>query len=240
MSIPETREKIVSIIIVTYNAANHLKACLESIVMQSYPALELVVIDGSSTDGTVEIIKSYSDPIHFWSSEPDKGIYDAMNKGLKHISGDWVYFLGADDFLLPSFSDMLFNELHNDRYIYYGHVLIENRKDKGKLSTYEFIKTGLCHQAIIYPSKVFRKYQFDLKYPILSDFHLNLLCWADNTFSFHFRDYVLANFNNTGISSTYMDKAFQRDESGIILKRFGFFIWFRYQFRKIRKKTFKS
>jgi glycosyltransferase involved in cell wall biosynthesis len=81
-----------SIIVVTYNAAATLQACLDSIYAQSYPNIELVVIDGNSTDGTQEILKANSTRIAFWQSEPDKGIYDAMDKALRHITGQWFIF----------------------------------------------------------------------------------------------------------------------------------------------------
>src|ERR1700730_11011275 len=96
----------ISIIIVTYNAENTLQRCLDSIYIQAYPEIEIIVIDGNSTDNTVEILKRNSSRIAFWKSEPDEGIYDAMNKAIKHITGKWVYFLGADDELFSDFSKL--------------------------------------------------------------------------------------------------------------------------------------
>src|SRR5580693_3513958 len=95
----------ISIIIVTYNAAATLQVCLESIYSQSYKDLEIIVIDGQSTDGTVDILKQNTARLAYWKSEKDEGVYDAMNKGVKHLTGQWVYFLGADDELLPGFSE---------------------------------------------------------------------------------------------------------------------------------------
>ncbi len=96
----------ISIIIVTYNAAKTLQASLDSIYRQKYPAIEIVMIDGASTDNTVEIIKQNADNLSYWVSEKDAGIYDAMNKGIKHATGNWIYFLGADDVLFDGFSDL--------------------------------------------------------------------------------------------------------------------------------------
>jgi glycosyltransferase involved in cell wall biosynthesis len=87
----------VSIVIATYNAAQYLDACLNSCVEQTWSNKEIILIDGASTDGTLEIIHKYEGHITFWMSEPDEGVFDAWNKALDHVSGDWVLFRGADD-----------------------------------------------------------------------------------------------------------------------------------------------
>jgi glycosyltransferase involved in cell wall biosynthesis len=90
---------LVSIVIPAFNAGATLKACLESVLRQTLQDKEIIVVDGGSTDETVNIIRDFSPRIASWSSEPDRGIYDAANKGLRRARGDWVYFLGADDLL---------------------------------------------------------------------------------------------------------------------------------------------
>lgn len=93
---------IISFIIATFNAGKTLKRCLDSIVPQLNDECELILMDGGSKDNTNEIIDSYGDKIAVHISEPDKGIYDAWNKGVGHASGKWVGFIGADDVLLPN------------------------------------------------------------------------------------------------------------------------------------------
>jgi glycosyltransferase involved in cell wall biosynthesis len=88
----------VSIITVVYNGADHIRDCIESILTQTYPAIEYIVIDGNSTDGTVDIIRSYGTKIAKFISEPDNGLYDAMNKGIGMATGDVIGILNADDF----------------------------------------------------------------------------------------------------------------------------------------------
>ena len=92
---------LVSIIIATYKARECLATAIESVLSQQGVGFELIVIDGGSHDGTVELIKSYGDEIAAWISGPDQGIYDAWNKGLGFAKGDWIAFLGADDILMP-------------------------------------------------------------------------------------------------------------------------------------------
>lgn len=93
--------KVISIVIATFNAEKTLKRCLDSIVPQLNDECELVLVDGGSRDSTNKIIDSYGDKISVHISEPDKGIYDAWNKGVKHARGQWIGFVGADDILLP-------------------------------------------------------------------------------------------------------------------------------------------
>ena len=88
-----------TIITITYNAAQWLERTILSILSQSYGNIEYVIIDGASTDGTVDIIRQYAPGVSFWLSEPDKGLYDAMNKGLQHATGDYVWFINAGDTL---------------------------------------------------------------------------------------------------------------------------------------------
>src|SRR5258705_4079074 len=90
---------LVSIVVPAFNAGATLKACLESVLRQSLQDKEIIVIDGGSTDETVEIIRDFSPRLATWSSEPDPAIYDAANKGLRCARGEWDYFLGADDLL---------------------------------------------------------------------------------------------------------------------------------------------
>ena len=89
----------ISIISITYNAAKWLERTILSILSQSYPNIEYILIDGASTDGTVDMIREYAPGIAFWTTEPDHGLYDAMNKGLRHATGDYVWFINAGDTL---------------------------------------------------------------------------------------------------------------------------------------------
>ncbi|MFH1728848.1 MAG: glycosyltransferase family 2 protein [Pseudomonadota bacterium] len=90
---------LISIVTVVYNGEKYLERCIESVLRQVYKNIEFIVIDGASTDGTLDIIKKYEACISYWKSEPDIGIYDAMNKGSKIASGDYALFLNSDDYL---------------------------------------------------------------------------------------------------------------------------------------------
>ena len=89
----------VSIITVVYNGAEFIRDCIESVLSQTYADIEYIIVDGKSTDGTVDIVKSYGTNVALFISEPDKGLYDAMNKGIRRATGDVIGLLNADDFL---------------------------------------------------------------------------------------------------------------------------------------------
>lgn len=103
----------ISIIIATWNAAKTLNRCLDSIVPQLTDEMELILVDGGSKDDTNKIIDSYGDKVAVHISEPDKGIYDAWNKGVSRAKGDWVMFVGADDILLPNAIYSYMEAIHN-------------------------------------------------------------------------------------------------------------------------------
>jgi hypothetical protein len=92
---------LVSVVTAVFNGRLYLEECLNSVLSQDYPNLEHIVMDGASTDGTVDALREYDDRIAFWQSEPDQGVYDAWNKGLREARGEWICFLGVDDQLLP-------------------------------------------------------------------------------------------------------------------------------------------
>ncbi|GAB4015106.1 glycosyltransferase family 2 protein [Spirosoma koreense] len=109
---------MVSLITATYNAEKYLDACISSVLNQEYKNFEYIIIDGGSTDKTVTIIKQYEAELAYWVSEPDKGIYDAWNKGLARAKGDWIAFIGADDLLYPDALSVYVNHIlqHPNQY----------------------------------------------------------------------------------------------------------------------------
>jgi glycosyltransferase involved in cell wall biosynthesis len=128
----------VSIITVALNSAEYIEDCIQSVVSQNYKNIEYIVIDGGSTDGTIEIIKKYEVEIAKWISEPDRGIYDAMNKGLSLATGDIIGILNADDYY--SHKDVLNNVVNiMSRYgtnSCYGNLLYVKKSNTDKVHRY--------------------------------------------------------------------------------------------------------
>ena len=94
-------QPLVTVVTAIYNGQPHVAGCLESVFRQDYPNIEHIVLDGGSSDGTVDVLREYDDRIALWRSEPDHGVYDAWNKALAEARGEWICFLGVDDEFLP-------------------------------------------------------------------------------------------------------------------------------------------
>ena len=180
----------VSIITATYNSAKTLKDTMESVLHQSYDDIEYIIVDGASTDGTLEIIKSYEQKFSGrlkYISEPDKGLYDAMNKGILMATGDVVGILNSDDFLNDvGIISMVVDQLKDsDIDAIYGDVHYVNddnlakcvRYYSSKIFTPALMRFGFmpAHPSFYCRTKVFReKGVFDLTYKQASDFELLL------------------------------------------------------------------
>ena len=113
-----------SIITVTFNAAKTLEATIQSILNQNYSNIELIIVDGKSTDATLNIIKKYESNIKTWISEPDKGLYDAMNKGMKLASGDYIWFMNAGDEIYAQDTLSRITEMCSEQDIFYGEMML--------------------------------------------------------------------------------------------------------------------
>jgi glycosyltransferase involved in cell wall biosynthesis len=113
---------IISVVTINRNMRQELEATLESVVAQTYPHLEFVVIDGGSIDGSSDLVERFASQIDYWISEPDRGIYDAMNKGVRAATGEWVIFMNAGDRFHDgdAIADV-FSEDHSDTDLIYGH-----------------------------------------------------------------------------------------------------------------------
>ena len=128
----------VSIITVVYNGASFIRDCIESILNQTYPDIEYIIVDGKSTDGTVEIVQAYGTKIAHFISEPDKGLYDAMNKGIGLATGEVIGLLNADDFYRHNrvIENMVATFERTGSDAVYGDMLYVDRNDPKKLKRY--------------------------------------------------------------------------------------------------------
>jgi glycosyltransferase involved in cell wall biosynthesis len=221
-----------SIIIPTHNSCGTLRSCLESIIFQNYPNFEIWFIDAVSSDSTLDIIVEYQQKhknINY-ISEPDKGIYDAMNKGINLAKGEWLYFLGSDDTLYDKnvLSEIAKKVCSDGPEIIYGSVMMRGQNQwnldnvvfDGEYNTAKFIDRNICHQAIFYNKSIFKKNGcFNLKYITSADFDFNLKCYANTQFAYI--NLIIANFFVGGHSTTVEDKEFYKDRGALLMKYFG-------------------
>lgn len=200
-----------SIIIPTYNSASVLPKALDSIVNQTFTDWEVLVIDGVSTDDTLKVAQSYNDSRIRIYSEPDKGIYDAMNKGIKKAHGEWLYFLGSDDWLLnENVLEIVLGYLINKYDVVYGDVEA-CQLDPLHLGEWDLksIDYNRCHQGIFYRKSVFHKLGlYNLKFPIWADYDLNLKWFFSKKMSNLYIPIVIAHYSDGGFSSGHEDEAF--------------------------------
>lgn len=137
-----------SVITVCYNAVNVLESTINSILLQNYKNIEYIIIDGGSSDGTLDIIRKYEDRIHYWISEPDNGIYDAMNKGIRLAGGRWINFMNAGDRLLY----LNHRDFYRFNHTFTNYVFPANREriERLPLSPMLLTRNVPCHQSVIY------------------------------------------------------------------------------------------
>jgi glycosyltransferase involved in cell wall biosynthesis len=207
----------ISIVTVVFNGASTLESTILSVVNQDFKDIEYVIIDGGSKDGTLDIIKKYEDKISLWISEPDKGIYDAMNKGMMNVNGDWLLFLGCDDLLLNVVHEMD-PMLNNHNAVYYGNSFFNRERliYDGPFDSFKLSKRNICHQAIFYPKKVYKNREYDLKYKLLADYNYNIICYGDSSLEFIYMPFLISVFNQYGSVNQSIDKVFMDDKYKII------------------------
>ena len=197
-----------SIIIPTYNSEATLDSCLKSLENQLWQDFEVLIIDGLSSDRTLDIVATYAlknSNVKVFC-ENDNGVYDAMNKGLKIASGRFIYFLGSDDQLYsPTVLHDIFNDDTQADFIY-GNVWLnsEHRLYSGESNLAKLLidQVSICHQAIFYSRKVFDKLgEFDQKYFIHADYDLNIKCFEDDELMKKYIPITVCIYNQGGISN---------------------------------------
>jgi glycosyltransferase involved in cell wall biosynthesis len=215
----------ITIVIPTYNAMAVLPGCVSSIVDVAGELLGSSVFvkvqDGMSQDGVLDYIEKLPHAGISISQEADDGIYDAMNKAVAGVDTNWVYFLGADDRLLPGFN-VAASELDSPDSIYYGDVLYSSDLEKygGKFTSWKLIYRNICHQAIFYPARIIKENPFQIKFSIKADWVANICLMS--RYNYIYLEQAVAIFNNTdGTSSNDEDKLFDAEKNGLVRTNFG-------------------
>lgn len=198
----------VSIITVSYNVVNTIENTILSVINQTYPNIEYIIIDGGSTDGTVDIIKKYERKIAYWITESDKGIYDAMNKGIMKATGDWINFMNSGDNLLDETVIEKFVSLYDKNVdIVYGDTKYNIAKIGvsfiQKPKPIESVKLDFCHQSTFIKSKLMKDTLYDTTFKIKSDYKFFLQSYQNNKL-FQYIPITIAVFDyDTGVSSNF-------------------------------------
>ena len=198
-----------TIITINYNNGKELRRTIESVINQTLTDFEYVVIDGGSTDDSVSIIKEYADRIDFWISERDKGVYNAMNKGLSHAHGEYVNFMNSgDSFYSPTVLEEIDSEI-GDADILFGNVCnsLSGRRYGGIKADSEVTfltlkKEIICHQGTFYRRTIFERHPYDESLKLIADWKVNVQAIVFDNCKVKVVDTIVANYDLTGMSST--------------------------------------
>ena len=212
MSVPP----LISIIIPAYNAAEIIDEALQSIKLQNFKDFEVIIIDALSTDNTVKIASDFNSDMNLTIlSEKDKGIYDAMNKGIRVSNGQWLYFMGADDRLASD--DVLKNisgalNIHND--IVYGNIIWkpQNEHERGEWQPEKLLYVNINHQRIFYRKEIFGLWgNYNINYPVSADYELNIRFFTNNEIVKKYISVDVGFYNSQGYSANKIDGRFWAD-----------------------------
>jgi glycosyltransferase involved in cell wall biosynthesis len=200
-----TQSPLISIICPCYNSGESLERMILSVLSQDYTNYELIVVDGKSSDGvTLGILEKYAEKI-VCISEKDDGIYDAMNKGVELARGEWLYFIGADDYFYDStVLNSIFgkrNNINEGVGLIVGRAMFGDKVRSYRLSSKIFLENTLLHQAVFYSRKIFLDgFRYNKEFRVSSDYDLNFYCYKQG-FVPHYLNVTICRFSLDGISS---------------------------------------
>jgi glycosyltransferase involved in cell wall biosynthesis len=240
----------ISIITVCKNVEESIEKTIHSVINQTYADIEYIIIDGVSNDKTLEIIEKYKNKIAVFISEKDSGIYNAMNKGIEHSTGDILYFLNANDYLFDKnvIADIVekFNKT-KDASIVYGALATINEDNtlytESKVEDIDkiFFMNGncICHQCIFYKRILFSELGlYDESYKITADYDFNVKALVKNKFKYSTIDRTIVKFTLGGYSTSEKYRKTLLEERDKVIKRY--FSTFEIKFNKILNKIFRS
>ena len=212
----------ISIITVCYNRAKLLKEAIHSIIRQNCTNIEYIIVDGGSMDSTLDIIHENESFISKWISEPDKGIYDAMNKGIEMATGDYIAFLNSDDWYVKDAIDHVIKDIRcNDFpiFCYEANIVSEGASflyRRGQKENDIRFKMVTCHQGVFAKRSLFYQYgMFDTKYKFAADYEWLLRMYNKGIYM-KYDDFIVVNFREGGVSSTNKAES-QREAKSIAI-----------------------
>ena len=215
-----------SIITINLNNGNGLRKTIESVVEQTYKNFEFIVIDGSSSDNSLDILKRFSDQISFWVSEKDSGIYNAMNKGIKIARGEYCLFLNSGDFFFSSDTLLKIFSLGLSEDVFYGDSFrFDNDKKEGffiiepdNLTLYHFFRKSICHQSTFIKRELFKKFgYYNEQLQIAADWEFNIKAIIINNCLTRHINIPVVYYDARGLSNT--NREISLKERGLILNQ---------------------
>lgn len=215
-----------SIITINYNNRDGLRKTIESVVNQTCRDFEYIIIDGGSTDGSVDIIKQYADRIDYWVSEPDKGIFNAMNKGIFKASGEYLNFMNSGDTLYDEYTISRFLNITSNEDVIYGNIIDDKTNKRmlylssSDLTAADFFHNSIPHQASFIKKNLFEKCGFyDETLRVSSDWKFFIDAIIFHNSSIRYVNIKFARYENFGISTTEHNDEIEKVLNGLFPKR---------------------
>ena len=204
----------ITLITIVYNGQKHIEKTIQAVIKQGYQPLEYIIIDGGSTDGTLDIIRKYESHISYWKSEPDNGINDAFNKGLKQAKGELIGFTNSDDWLEDNALETIAKNYQPGKIVYGNVRFWKNGKELSTSKTdHTRLREGMtmAHPGVFIPKKIYDQHGiFRTDFKIAMDYELMLRFFV-NKVEFVKIDEVIANMNIGGVSHKHWFKAICED-----------------------------
>jgi len=191
------RLPLITIITVVYNGVKYIEKTIQNVISQNYLNVEYIIIDGESDDGTLDIIKKYEDKIDYWLSENDKGIYDAMNKGIDLANGKWICFMNSGDrFWDANVIEKVFEKEYKDSGVIYGdHVAVYGKqKIVCKPKEISEIYKHMCfsHQSSFINTSLMKSLKYNTDFKIAGDYEFFLRCYYKKQIKFDYAKILIS------------------------------------------------
>ena len=193
-----------SVITINYNDKIGLERTINSVINQTNNDYEYIIIDGESTDGSVDVIKRHADHINYWVSEKDKGVYNAMNKGVAQAHGDYLIFMNSGDCFHSPVALDSFKEYKEDIIcgkVLKGNVQKPSGPKKSTITLVDLIRGSLPHQAMFIKRELLIAHPYDENYKIMSDWKFCLETIVYGNCTFRACDIIVADYDTSGIST---------------------------------------
>jgi len=201
-----TAKPLITIVTVVYNGAAFLEETIKSVINQSYDNVEYIIIDGGSTDGSLDIINKHRDKIDYFISEEDNGIYDAMNKGLLIATGKWINFMNCgDNFLNLEVLEKIYPELLSEYNLVAGgySMYYDDHVDDYDATLLKIGKMPSCHQAIFFNAEQARLFSYNTKYKVGADYDVVCRMLSTNIGSLKLTSLRIVRMNSVGYASEH-------------------------------------
>jgi glycosyltransferase involved in cell wall biosynthesis len=224
---------LITVVTVVRNGEKTLEQTMLSVINQTYANVGYIVVDGASTDGTLDIIRKYEDRIDYWMSDPDEGIYYAMNKGIDLATGDYIVLLNSDDWFEGDVCQIVVNEISKQKYMMYYAIARVFDSDGNVIylhgSTINYIsKQSIAHQTCFISKEIYQKEKYSLYYKSASDYDF-FSRMASKHIDSKFIEKIFVNYRLNGMS----DSIFGQLETIKIKKKYHYITYINYLIHKI-------